>query len=85
LPPPGNVSADALDYYVSKTPKPNHSLYSLHITPKCVTSLRCPSPRHSAKAKQLTTCVYVEAVANRLPRCVRFGRSLGIELSTSRT
>jgi len=26
LPPPGNFSADALDYYVSNTPKPNLSL-----------------------------------------------------------
>jgi len=29
--------------------------------------------------------VVVEAVANRLQRCVRFGRSLRFELSTSRT
>jgi len=43
--------------------------YTRRITPKRVTSWRCPSPRHSAKA----TCVSVEAVANRLQRCVRFG------------
>jgi len=27
--------------------------YTRHITPKRVTSLRCPSPRHSVKATQL--------------------------------
>jgi len=33
-------------------PKPNLPLYS-RITPKRVSSLRCPSPLHSAKATQL--------------------------------
>jgi len=50
--PPGNFSADALDYYVSNTPKPNLSLYFPYYA-KRVTSLLCSSPRHSAKAKQL--------------------------------
>jgi len=47
--------------------------YTRRITPKRVTSLRCPSPHHSAKAAQ-PICVGVEAVANRLQYCVRFGR-----------
>jgi len=29
--------------------------YTRRITPKHVTSLQCPSPRHSAKATQLPT------------------------------
>jgi len=38
------------------------------ITPKRVTSLQCPSPRHSAKATQLS-CLDDEAVTNRLQCC----------------
>jgi len=48
--------------------------YTHRITSKRVTSLRCSSPRHSAKVNTVT-CVDVEAVANRLQRWVRFGRS----------
>jgi len=34
--------------------KPNQTFhYTRRIMPKRVTSLRCPSPRHSAKATQL--------------------------------
>jgi len=71
-----------LFYLVSENNISNQTYhYNLRITPKRVASLRCPSLRHSAKA----TCVDVEAVANRLQRCVKFGRPLGFELSTSRT
>jgi len=45
--------------------------YTCRITPKRVTSLRCPFPQSSA------TCVDVEAMANRLQHYVRFDR-LGI-------
>jgi len=50
--PPGNFTADALDYYVSNTLKPN-LYYTCRITPKRVTSLLCPSARPIANAKQL--------------------------------
>jgi len=33
--PPGNFSADALDYYVSNTPKPNLLLYLPHYAEVC--------------------------------------------------
>jgi len=66
--------------------KPNQSFhYTCRITLKRATSLQCPSPRHSAKATHAATCVDAEAVANRLQRCVRFGRPLGFELLTYRT
>jgi len=42
----------------------------------------------SASLRQISntaSCVDVDAVANHLQRCVRFGRPLGFELSTSRT
>jgi len=48
----------------------NHTFhYSRRITPKRVTSLRCPSLRHSAKASQL-----LEEVTIRLQCCGRFGQ-----------
>jgi len=62
--PSGNFSADALEFYVSNTPKPNLIRYTCRITPKRVTSLLCPSPRHSAKVKQLPAYIDVEVVAN---------------------
>jgi len=47
---------------------------------------RKKSPRHSTNCQGNTaTWVDVEAVANRLPRCVRFGQPLENKLSTSRT
>jgi len=69
--------------------KKSLSLYSPYYAEAC-NEFAVPSPRHSAKATQLTTqhsntYVDVEAAANRLQRCVRFGRSLGFEHSTSRT
>jgi len=48
----GNFSADARNYYVSNTPKPNLSLYFPYSS-KRVTSLLYSSKYHSAKAKQL--------------------------------
>jgi len=48
--------------------------YTRRISPKSVTSLPCPSPRHSANATA-ATCADVElAIANRLECCVRFDR-----------
>jgi len=44
-----------------------------------------PNPRHSIKATQLATCVDVEAVVNRLRRCVIFVRPLWFELLNFRT
>jgi len=47
--------------------KPNQAFHYTHrITLKGVTSLRCPSPRHNAKATELPAYVDIEAVANRL-------------------
>jgi len=51
--PPGNFSADALDYLRVKYSKTKPFIILAIIMPKRVTSLLCPSPRHNAKAKQL--------------------------------
>jgi len=42
--------------------KPNHTFhYTRRIMPKRVTSLRCPSPRHSAKATQVLASMLITA------------------------
>jgi len=49
---PLNFSADALDYYVSKTSKSNLSLYSPYYAEASneFAVPNCPFPRHNAKA-----------------------------------
>jgi len=54
--------------------KPNLLLYSPYHAEAC-NELRYPSPRQGAKVTRLPA-LDVEAVANRLQRCVRFGRPL---------
>jgi len=48
--------------------------YTRRITPKRVTSWRCPTPRRSARQHSYADRCIVEAAANRLQRCVRFSR-----------
>jgi len=60
--------------------KPNLSLYSPYYAEAC-NKLAVPISE-SYRQGNTATYVNVEALANRLQRCVRFGRSLGNELST---